>query len=183
MDEVSRSLLPHSDAVRCQERRGSKRNQPMKTHIKNSVTLSTLTIGLGLMLAGSVAAQVFQTLHTFTGGSDGANPFAALILSGSTLYGTAAFGGGSGYGTLFAISTNGTGFKVLQSFNGASDEAYPMSGLLLFGDTLFGATSGPGSSLGALFAINTNGTGFRTLHVFTSTSGPDYTNSDGGVVA
>lgn len=155
----------------------------MKTHIKNAFTDSTLIAGLVLILAGHAAAQVFKTLHTFTGGSDGANPFAGMILSDSTLYGTAVFGGSLGYGTLFSINTDGTGFKVLQSFNGVNDQAYPISSLLLFGDTLFGATSGPGSSLGALFAINTNGTGFRSVHVFSSTFGPHYTNSDGGVVA
>ncbi len=134
------------------------------------------------MTAGHLMAQVFTTLHSFTGGSDGANPLAGVILSGSTLYGTAVFGGGSGYGTVFAINTNGTGFKVLKSFNGVNDEAYPISGLLLAGNTLYGASSGPGSSLGALFAVNTNGTGFTTLHVFTATSGTSLTNSDGGVV-
>jgi uncharacterized repeat protein (TIGR03803 family) len=118
-----------------------------------------------LLLAGSVPAQVFKTLHTFTGGSDGANPIAGIIMSGSTLYGTAVFGGSSGYGTLFAINTNGTRFRVLVSFNGGNNEAYPISGLLLSGNTLYGAASGPGSSLGALFAVTTNGTGFTTLHV------------------
>ena len=154
----------------------------MKTHIKRLSPLPALIAGLVLLLAGPVTAQVFKTLHTFTGGSDGANPFAGLILSGNTLYGTALFGGSSGYGTLFTINTNGTGFKVLESFNGVNDEAYPSSGLLLSGNTLYGASEGPGSTLGALFSVNTNGTGFTTLHVFTSTSGPHYTNSDGGVV-
>jgi uncharacterized repeat protein (TIGR03803 family) len=94
----------------------------MKTHIKNLFVLPVLMAGLGLMmLAGPATAQVFKTLHTFTGGSDGANPFAGLILSGSTLYGTADSGGSSGYGTLFAINTSGTGFRVLVSFNGVND--------------------------------------------------------------
>ena len=36
--------------------------------------------------------------------SDGANPYAGLILSGNTLYGTARYGGSSGDGTVFSIS-------------------------------------------------------------------------------
>jgi uncharacterized repeat protein (TIGR03803 family) len=155
----------------------------MKTRVKHFSPLPALIAGLVLILAGPVTAQVFKTLHTFSGGSDGANPIAGIILSGSTLYGTAVFGGSSGYGTLFAINTNGTGFRVLVSFNGGNNEAYPLSGLLLSGNTLYGASSGPGSTLGALFAVNTNGTGFTTLHVFTLVSGSHYTNSDGGVVA
>jgi uncharacterized repeat protein (TIGR03803 family) len=155
----------------------------MKTHIKRLSPLPALIAGLVLLLAGPVTAQVFTTLHSFYGVRDGANPFAGLILSGNTLYGTALFGGSSGYGTLFTINTNGTGFKVLESFNGGNDEACPVSGLLLSGNTLYGASSGPGSSLGALYSVKTNGTGFTTLHVFTPTSGPSLTNSDGGFVS
>jgi uncharacterized repeat protein (TIGR03803 family) len=42
-------------------------------------------------------------LHTFTGGSDGANPYAALHLKGNWLYGTASDGGVDGYGTVFKV--------------------------------------------------------------------------------
>jgi uncharacterized repeat protein (TIGR03803 family) len=38
----------------------------------------------------------FATLYSFTNGSDGANPQAGLILSGTTLYGTAQYGGTNG---------------------------------------------------------------------------------------
>ena len=67
--------------------------------------LATLLAGLGVMLATSALAQTFTTLHTFTASrtnssglyyinSDGAYPQNdGLILSGSTLYGTA--GGGA----------------------------------------------------------------------------------------
>jgi uncharacterized repeat protein (TIGR03803 family) len=154
----------------------------MKTHFKHLFPLPALVAGFVLMLAGPVTAQVFKTLHTFTGGSDGASPFAGLILSGSALYGTAVFGGSSGYGTLFVINTNGTGFKVLESFNGGNNEAYPETTLLLSGNTLYGGSGGPGAQ-STLFVINTNGTGFRTLYTFTPISGPHYTNSDGCVVA
>src|SRR5207247_4674528 len=36
--------------------------------------------------------------------SDGANPYAGLFLSGNILYGTAANGGSSGFGTVFSLS-------------------------------------------------------------------------------
>ena len=153
----------------------------MKRRIRHLSPLPALIAALVLMLAGPVTAQVFKTLHTFGGGSDGANPFAGLILSGNTLYGMAVFGGSFGYGTLFAVNTNGTGFRVLVSFNGVNDEAEPLSGLLLSGDTLYGASSGR-LYLGALFAVKTNGTGFTTLHAFSPVSGPPYKNSDGGIV-
>jgi uncharacterized repeat protein (TIGR03803 family) len=42
-------------------------------------------------------------LHTFTGGSDGGNSYAALRLKGAWLYGTAENGGADGYGTVFKV--------------------------------------------------------------------------------
>ena len=82
------------------------------------------------LLAANGRAQTFTTLHTFTGGSDGSTPVGGLILSGNTLYGAAELGGGSGYGTVFAINTHGTGFYRLESFNGVNNEAYPCNLLL-----------------------------------------------------
>jgi uncharacterized repeat protein (TIGR03803 family) len=132
------------------------------------------------MTAAHLTAQVFTTLHSFTGGSDGSGPIGGLILSGNTLYGTAQTGGGSDYGTVFKVNTDGTGFRLLESFNGAYDAAYP-NFLLLSGNTLYGGCGGTGTS-GMLFAVSTNGTGFTTLHTFTTISAPHYTNSDGGLV-
>jgi uncharacterized repeat protein (TIGR03803 family) len=132
------------------------------------------------MTAAHLTAQVFTTLHTFTGGSDGANPYGGLILSGNTLYGAALLGGGSDYGTVFKVNTDGTGFRLLESFNGAYDAAYP-NFLLLSGNTLYGGCGGTGTS-GTLFAVSTNGTGFTNLHIFTTISAPHYTNSDGAEV-
>ncbi len=121
----------------------------------------------------------FTNLHSFTNGSDGAYPQAGLILSGNTLYGTASGDGSSGYGTVFAVNTNGTGFTNLHSFTG-SDGALPYAGLILSGNTLYGtASSGGSSDAGTVFAVYTNGAGFTNLHNFTAAPGPLYTNSDG----
>jgi uncharacterized repeat protein (TIGR03803 family) len=133
------------------------------------------------MRATDLTAQVFTTLHSFTGSSDGSKPAGSLILSGNTLYGAASLGGSYDYGTVFKVNTDGTGFKVLVSFNDANNEAYPRE-LLLSGNTLYGNSGGAGTSSGTLFAVNTNGTGFTTLHMFTTLNGSHYTNSDGGEV-
>src|SRR5690349_11563739 len=55
----------------------------------------------------------FTVLHAFDGSSDGRGPNGKLTLSGNTLYGTAGYGGSSNAGTVFALSTNGTGFRIL----------------------------------------------------------------------
>src|SRR5437773_606576 len=127
-------------------------------------------VGLGLILAGRVTAQTFTVLHSFTGG-DGTFPYAGLVLSGNTLYGTTALGGGSDGGTVFALKTDGTGFTTLYSFTGRGDGVALEAGLVLSGDTLYGTATGGGSSgVGTVFAINTDGTGFTTLHSFTGGS-------------
>ncbi len=61
-------------------------------------------------------------LYAFTGGNDGSSPGAALIQgSDGYLYGTAGAGGPNlEGGTLFRISTTGSGFTVLHSFHTAS---------------------------------------------------------------
>jgi uncharacterized repeat protein (TIGR03803 family) len=88
-----------------------------------------------------------------------------LILSGNTLYGTAAGGGSSGYGTVFAVSTDGTGFTKLYSFTGYGDGGNPNAGLILSGNTLYGtANTGGSSGQGTVFAVNTDGMGFTNLH-------------------
>ncbi len=109
--------------------------------------------------------------------ADGADPYGGLILSGDTLYGTTTLGGTGGIGTIFKLSTDGTGFTVLR-------HAGSQAGLLLSGDTLYGTTDRFGdSNSGTVFALNINGTGYTTLHRFPATIYPGNlepsTNSDG----
>jgi uncharacterized repeat protein (TIGR03803 family) len=137
--------------------------------------------GRGTVFAVNTDGSGFTNLCSFTAGytnSDGANPYAGLILSDNTLYGTAEYGGSSGNGTVFAVNTDGTGFTNLHSFTFVSDGAYPYAGLILSGNTLYGAADDGGSSGGGtVFALNTNGTGFTNLYSFTGL--PNGTNSDG----
>ena len=124
----------------------------------------------------------FTNLYSFAAGSgsfpnvtnsDGAYPYAGLILSGNTLYGTAVGGGSSGYGTVFAVNINGMGFTNLYSFTNGTDGAYPYAGLILSGNTLYGTAAGGGSSgNGTVFELNTNGTDFTNLYSFTAASVP-----------
>jgi uncharacterized repeat protein (TIGR03803 family) len=125
----------------------------------------------------------YANLHTFPGifvldpyrniytNSDGASPDAGLVLSGSTLYGTAPSGGSSGNGTVFALNIDGTGFRVLHSFsatyNTNKDGAHPLGRWALSENTLYGtAQSGGSAGAGTAFALNTDGMNFCTLHVY-----------------
>jgi uncharacterized repeat protein (TIGR03803 family) len=114
----------------------------------------------------------FTVIWNFSGGSDGADPEAGLLLSGSTLYGTTFSGGISNAGTVFAVNTDGSGFTNLYSFTGGHDGANPVAGLILAGNMLYGTASAGGSSGdGTVFAVNTNGGGFSLLKTFTGANG------------
>jgi uncharacterized repeat protein (TIGR03803 family) len=125
--------------------------------------------GVGTVFAVNTDGAGFINLHSFTDvdqtyytNNDGAVPYAGLILSGTTLYGTAIGGGSSGFGTVFAINTNGADFTNLHSFSGVdqayhtnSDGAIPVAGLLLAGNTLYGTASQGGSSgNGTVFSLS-----------------------------
>jgi uncharacterized repeat protein (TIGR03803 family) len=118
--------------------------------------------GRGTLFAVNTDGTAFTNLHSFNGGSDGWGPVAELILSGSTLYGTALQGGSWGYGTVFAVNTNGTGFTTLYSFTAIScfncpnsDGANPRAGLILSGSTLYGTAYGGGSAgNGTVFSLS-----------------------------
>src|SRR5579859_2598707 len=111
------------------------RQSKMKISIKNPFLLPVLMIVLGSLLADQGTAQTFTNLYTFTGGSDGAKPFAGLVLSSNRLYGTTFYGGDSGLGNVFAINVDGTGFRSLYSFTGTSDGAGPHGALIVSGNT------------------------------------------------
>jgi uncharacterized repeat protein (TIGR03803 family) len=59
---------------------------------------------VGAVFAIHTDGSGFTNLYNFTGGSDGANPYAGLLLSSNTLYGTAQSGGAGGNGTVFSLS-------------------------------------------------------------------------------
>jgi uncharacterized repeat protein (TIGR03803 family) len=160
----------------------------IKKSDKNVLLLPLLLASLVFLPGGRALAQTLATLHVFTAringtNSDGANPHAALVLSGNTLYGTADIGGNSDRGTVFAINTDGTGFTNLHNFTALvnstnSDGASPYAGLTLSGNILYGTTQYGGSSgNGTVFKINTDGMDFTNLHNFTALV--NSTNSDG----
>ena len=154
----------------------------MKTDIKIQFLLPTLIAAVALLPARPAAAQTFTTLHSFTPvvsstNSDGAIPYAGLVLAGNTLYGTAVTGGTYGGGTVYAVNADGTDFTTLYSFPAApgggpnSVGAFPYGGLVLSGNTLYGtAEEGGIDRNGSVFAITTNsvnGAGFRLVYTLT----------------
>jgi len=112
------------------------------------------------------------TLYAFTGGDDGAKPFAALLSGGTDgiLYGTTETSGSGGAGTVFQITTSGS-LTTLYSFTGGSDGGNPWAGLITGTDgSLYGATTAGGTAnAGTLYQVVTTGSvpAFTVLYTFT----------------
>jgi uncharacterized repeat protein (TIGR03803 family) len=136
--------------------------------------------GFGAVFTVNSDGTGFKTLHDFGGVADGGTPNAGLVSAGNTLYGTTSSGGGLGYGTVFKVNSDGTGFATLYNFTGGADGANPNSPLILSNKTLYGtASAGGGSGNGTVFAVNTDGSGFTDLHSFSLRAGALSTNIDG----
>lgn len=116
-------------------------------------------------------------LHTFTGSSDGANPYTGLVRDKKgNLYGTTQKGGSSNKGTVFKVATDGTE-SVLHAFSGGSDGALPVAGLLmdksgsLYGTTVQGGGTGCIGNAGCGTAYMIAGDGTESIvHAFTGGS-------------
>jgi uncharacterized repeat protein (TIGR03803 family) len=100
-------------------------------------------------------------LHSFAGGTDGAEARASLIDVNGMLYGATVGGGVAAAGTVYRINTAGVE-KVLYSFGGRSDGAYPLAGVTSLKGALYGTTAadggggcgGPGRGCGTVFALS-----------------------------
>jgi uncharacterized repeat protein (TIGR03803 family) len=113
------------------------------------------------------AATTEMVLYAFTGGNDGAIPYAGLIAdSAGNLYGTTRNGGAYAGGTVFKLAPPAAGTTtwtetVLHSFAGSpSDGAYPYAGLIAdSAGNLYGTTTvGGASNLGVVFKLAPDGT-------------------------
>ena len=147
--------------------------------------------GYGTVFKANIDLSGFTVLHTFSTPNanseniDGINPRSSLVVASNILYGTTASGGPGGFGTIFAVHTDGSGFTNIVSFTGS---IYPIaispeSGLALSSNTLFGTTMEGGTNYtGSIFKVNTDGSGFTnfySFHAWAYNSNLAYTNADG----
>lgn len=98
-------------------------------------------------------------LYAFTGGTDGAYPWAGVVRDASgNLYGTATQGGSAANGVIYKIDTSGQ-YAVLYNFTGGVDGGEPYAGLALDSSgNLYGTTtSGGAANAGVVFKVDPNG--------------------------
>lgn len=129
--------------------------------------------GNGIVFKLNKDGTGYRILHKFNTSDpeDGGQPSAGIVEgSDGTLYGTTPFGGAYGWGIVFKINKNGSGFLNLHDFNypDGANGAFPTAGLVeatdgvLYGTTTYG---GPFNA-GILFRIKKDGTSFLNLHSF-----------------
>ncbi len=135
--------------------------------VSNSLGTAT-SAGAALAVISVTAPGItMASLYSFTGGNDGANPYAPLVQAIDGNFYSTTYGGGTyGYGNIFRMTTNGA-LTVAHSFNYSSDGAYPYAGLAQYlNGSLFGlASSGGRYGDGVAFQVWTNGT-FTALASF-----------------
>jgi len=145
----------------------------------------------GTQLGGSQGCGVlYKFVPTPTGGAetvlwdfqcgynDGAQPFGNVVVdSDGDIYGVTVGGGQFGDGALYELIPSGQSYKekILHSFRGQTDGIYPTTGLILVGDTMYGATYAGGGGYGCnpgcgtIFSLSSS----RKYHVIHRFAGSD----------
>ena len=130
-------------------------------------------------------------LYTFSGGSDGGEPYARLLFDAAgNLYGTTLLGGNinsvcsTGCGTVFKLTHASSGWteNVLYAFTGAADGASPYDGLASDrAGNLYGTASAGGTSAsGVVFQLAPGSSGWteNVLHAFRGGNDGKYSYGD-----
>jgi hypothetical protein len=153
------------------------------------------------VISTSIGDWTETVLHNFSGGADGATPFAGLTFdSGGDLYGTTYFGGDptciDGCGTAFVLEPLPGGAwkeKLLHAFRGGRDGIGPQCKLVfdsdrnLYGTTITGgsnsdcAGNGP-TGCGTVFELSPTNGGWRETILHRSVGGRDGVYPQAGVV-
>ena len=127
-------------------------------------------------------------LYSFSGGSDGGQPYAADLIfdRAGSIYGTTLVGGNQGgncgfrgCGTVYTLTPSGGSWteNVLHAFTGSPDASSPWAGVIF--DTagnLYGTTLSGGQGLGTVFQLTPSGSGWteNIIHDLSQEGGSPY---------
>ena len=134
---------------------------------------SALAIVLAMFVCQALQAQTFTVIHNFTGGQDGAHPYAGVTMDAAgNLYGTANVGGDltcnppHGCGAVYQLKHKGSGFvfNPLYNFGVSPDGGIPTAPVVFGRDgALYSTTSyGGTNSRGVVFKLRPSPTACKT---------------------
>lgn len=141
--------------------------------------------GLGVLFNVNQTGSSFSVLHSFAGGSDGANPAynnggPMYLNSSGILYGTTSGGVFATQDTIWSYNIPLGLYNTVYSFiNSAGDGYFPVGGLVSDGSgNLYGANQNGGlnTDYGTVWKYNIAGNTLTVLHTFMGTS----VDGDGG---
>jgi uncharacterized repeat protein (TIGR03803 family) len=159
-----------------------------------NVRFSILTALFTFLSLTAWAASGGRILYSFTGGNDGGDPAAQLLVDSSgNVYGTTVVGGTFGFGTVFQLKRMPGGtFQevVLHNFSSSPDGKNPYGGVVadsagnLYGVTAGGGNGGvcSGDGCGSVFKLTRNGSSWSESLIYSFQDGTDGFGPGGGVV-
>jgi uncharacterized repeat protein (TIGR03803 family) len=140
-------------------------------------------VGCGAVFSLDARSGAETVLYSFqNSGTDGSEPWAALIAFKGSLYGSTSSGGSEGYGTVFQLDRNTGAETVVHSFQ-YSDGANPLDRLIDVNGMLYGtANRGGAYGYGVVFAVDPSAGTETVVHSFQH-NGADGTFPQAGLIA
>ncbi len=143
------------------------------------------TAGEGVVFKVTPAGQE-TVLYTFARGPVGDQPDSSGVILDEcgNLYGTTAFNGTGGQGTVYKLDTGGNA-TVVYTFPGETDGQYPYSNGVILGldGQLYGATSlGGKAGGGVLYKLNPSSRSETVLYNFSTFTAQGFDRPGGGVI-
>ncbi len=139
---------------------------------EESKTVECNKKGVGEVMSGYRILHHFADPQGITG--DGELPLSELIedkVSDGVFYGTTNLGG-NGYGTVFRVEDDGSGYFVRHSFNQSGQGWSPVAGVTEGSDHILrGTTQAGGSGLGTVFRMEKSGNNYTRMHSFVTADG------------
>ena len=162
--------------MRIESQSATAKHLSSSAHFAKRIAKRWFVYALGLAVAAMVAApaaqaQTFDVVYSFTAYTDGALPYAQLIVRDGSLYGTTQLGGRPNWGTVFTVNNRGAE-AVLHRFT-IPDGSLPTAGLVMDSAGNIYGTAAQGGYLscdsplgcGTIFKLDTGGT-YTVLHTF-----------------
>ncbi len=166
-------------------RAGAPSSVPNWKRARGACVVWLVLLSANLLVPWGVAQVTVEALHSFGNPAGmGVHPRGQLIkASDGALYGTTYEVGLAGYGAVFKINEDGSGYTALHLFQDTRDGRYPYAGVAEGDDgALYGTTYAGGPvNRGTIFKVNKDGTGYAQLYTF-KTSGGDGLDPRGWLV-